>query len=196
MPEDSHDASNGWDAVADKFIAAREQSRIGVTVVREWARHLPRGAPILDLGCGSGIPVSEALIDAGFVVYGVDASPTLAAMFHRRFPQARVACEPAEGSRFFDTTFDGVVAIGLMFLLPADAQRALLLRIGTALKRGGRLLFSSPRQICTWSDLTTGRESRSLGADAYTGILSEGGLTLIGNYTDEGKSYYYDARKP
>jgi 2-polyprenyl-3-methyl-5-hydroxy-6-metoxy-1,4-benzoquinol methylase len=190
-----NDASNGWDAAADKFVAARERSRIGESVVREWARHLPPGAAVLDLGCGSGIPVSEALIDAGLTVYGVDASPTLVAMFRNRFPRTPVACEPAETSRFFDMTFDGVVAIGLMFLLPADMQRALILRIGTALNRGGRLLFSSPRQICTWSDLTTGHESRSLGAEAYAAVLAEAGLSLVGNSTDEGESYYYDALK-
>jgi 2-polyprenyl-3-methyl-5-hydroxy-6-metoxy-1,4-benzoquinol methylase len=194
VTSESHDASNGWDAVAHKFFAARD-SRIGVTVVREWARHLPRGAGVLDVGCGSGVPVSETLIDGGFAVYGVDASPTLVAMFRKRFSRTPVACEPAESSRFFDRTFDGVVAVGLIFLLPADAQRMLLLRISAALNPGGRFLFSSPRQACTWSDLTTGRESRSLGADAYASILSEAGLALVGNYTDEGESFYYHARK-
>jgi 2-polyprenyl-3-methyl-5-hydroxy-6-metoxy-1,4-benzoquinol methylase len=191
----SHDSSNGWDAVADKFVTAREQSRIGVTVVSEWARHLPRGASVLDVGCGSGVPVSEALIDGGFAVHGVDASPTLVAMFRKRFPRTPVACEPAESSRFFDRNFDGVVAVGLLFLLPAESQRMLLLKIGAALNPGGRLLFSSPHQVCTWSDLTTGRQSRSLGASAYAAILSEAGLALVGNYTDEGESFYYHARK-
>jgi 2-polyprenyl-3-methyl-5-hydroxy-6-metoxy-1,4-benzoquinol methylase len=188
-----YDASNGWEAAAEKFIAAR--SRIGEAVVREWARHLPPGAPVLDLGCGSGVPISEALIDAGFSVHGVDASPTLIAKFHSRFPRVPVACEPAESSRFFDRSFDGVIAVGLLFLLPADVQRTLLIRMGAALNPGGRLLFSSPRQICTWSDMTTGRESRSLGANAYAAILSEAGMALVGNYTDEGQSYYYDARR-
>src|SRR5262245_24404339 len=131
MPE--NDASNGWEAAAGKFMAAREQSRIGVAVVRTWARHLPSGASILDVGCGSGVPISQALMDDGFVVYGVDASPTLVAAFHGRFPQATVACEPAERSRFFDRRFDGVIAVGLLFLLPADVQHALILRMGAAL---------------------------------------------------------------
>ena len=39
----------------------------------------------------------------------------------------------------------------------------------------------------------TGRESRSLGASTYSTILADAGLTLVGNYTDEGQSYYYDA---
>jgi SAM-dependent methyltransferase len=193
-PSDS-DASNGWEAVADQFIGHRERSRIGLGVVRAWAEYLPNGSSVLDLGCGSGVPISEALIDKGFDVHGVDASPTLVAAFRNRFPEAHVACEPAETSRMFGRTFDGVLAVGLMFLLPEDAQRSLILRMGAALNAGGRLLFSSPSQVCTWADLLTGRESRSLGAEAYAAILSEAGLAVVGSYTDEGESYYYDAVK-
>ena len=114
------DPSNGY----PEFILRREQSSTGVAMVRTWARSLPRGGAILDLGCGAGVPISEALTNEGFVVYGIDASPTLASTFHRRFPRAHLACEAIEHSRFFDLTFDGVIAVGLMFLLPAEAQRA------------------------------------------------------------------------
>ena len=191
-----HDASNGWEEVAGEFIAARDQSCIGVEVARAWAQHLPSAAPILDLGCGNGVPISQSLINDGFRVYGIDASPTLVAEFRRRFPQMNVACEPAETSAFFGIRFDGVIAVGLMFLLPADVQRALIFRVAAALNPGGRFLFSSPSQLCTWADLMTGRESRSLGADAYVTILAEAGLILVGNYTDEGETYYYDAVLP
>ncbi|WP_348652947.1 class I SAM-dependent methyltransferase [Polyangium sp. y55x31] len=189
------DASNGWEAVAGKLIAHREQSHIGVAVVRTWAQHLPKGASILDLGCGSGVPISEALMNDGFRVYGIDASPTLVAAFRSRFPHASVACEPAETSHMFGRTYDGILAVGLMFLLPESTQRSLILRTSAALKPGGRLLFSSPSQACTWLDLMTGRESRSLGAAAYAAILSEAGLTLVGDDTDEGGSYYHHAVK-
>jgi 2-polyprenyl-3-methyl-5-hydroxy-6-metoxy-1,4-benzoquinol methylase len=187
------DDSNGWEAVAGKLMAHRERSRIGVNVVRAWAQTLPRGASILDLGCGSGVPISEALMNEGFVVDGIDASPTLVAAFRQRFPQASVACEAAESSHMFGRTYDGILAVGLVFLLSADAQRSLIHRMGAALKPGGRVLFSSPAQVCTWLDLMTGRESRSLGAEAYEAILSEAGLTRVGNPVDEGESYYYDA---
>lgn len=193
MPE--HDAPNGWEDVAGEFIAARELSAIGVDVVRAWARHLPSGAAILDLGCGAGVPIARSLIEDGFRVYGVDASPTLLAEFRRRFPQMSAACEPAEISAFFGRGFDGIVAIGLMFLLPANVQRSLIFRVASALNPGGRFLFTSPRQTCTWADLTTGRESLSLGDDAYITLLSEAGLGLVGHDTDEGENYYYHARK-
>ncbi len=166
------DPSNGWEAVAARLMAEREQSSIGVAMVRAWGRSLAAGASILDLGCGSGVPVSQALMNDGFIVYGVDASPSLIAAFRRRFPHAHAACEAVENSRLFGRTFDGIVAVGLMFLLSADAQRDLIRRVGLALDQGGRFLFTSPAQSCMWADLTTGRQSLSLGADAYKTVLS------------------------
>ena len=57
---------------------------------------------------------------------------------------------------------------------------------------GGRFLFTSPAQSCTWTDILTGRESLSLGADAYKAIIADAGLTLVGEHSDEGDNHYYD----
>ena len=94
------DPSNGYEAVASEFVERREQSSIGVATVRTWARSLPSGTSILDLGCGHGVPISMALMNDGFVIYGVDASPSLTAGFRRRLPHAHIACEAVEDSRF------------------------------------------------------------------------------------------------
>ena len=55
------DPSRGWDAIAQEFIAAR--SDIGAEVVRRWARRLPSGGAVVDVGCGSGAPVSVVLVE-------------------------------------------------------------------------------------------------------------------------------------
>jgi SAM-dependent methyltransferase len=187
------DASNGWDAVADEFIARRAESAIGLGTVRQWASELPAGSAILDLGCGSGAPNAVALVEDGFTLYGVDASPRLVAAFRARLPDAHVACEAVEISDFFGRQFDAVIAIGLLFLLDAEAQCELLLRVSQALKPGGRLLFTAPAQHATWKDLLTGRVSVSLGQDGYEAILAECGLLLIDGFVDEGGNHYYAA---
>ena len=190
----SEDQSNGWEAAAERFIAAR--SGIGVGTVRQWARSLPANGAILDIGCGSGVPLSAALIAEGFQVSGIDPSPTLVAAFRRGFPDAQVACEPAERSDFFGRRFDGAIAIGLMFLLSADDQRELIRRVGAALKPSGRFLFSAPRQACSWTDMTTARPSLSLGAEQYAQAVAQAGMALANDYVDEGENHYYEAVKP
>jgi SAM-dependent methyltransferase len=192
------DPSNGYESVATEFLAGRglaPPTAIGVRHVSEWARALPRGAAVIDLGCGPGIPITRALVDAGLEVYAVDASPSFVAAFRRNFPQVRVACESVEESAFFGRTFGGVVAWGLMFLLPADAQRRLVQRMADLLVPGGRLLFTSPAEPCVWKDAMTRLESRSLGAAEYRRLLSAAGLKETREYEDVGENHYFDAVK-
>ena len=189
------DPSHGYEENAREFMARRQSSRVGATAVLAWATHLPRGAAILDLGCGSGVPISEALISAGYTVYGVEASPTLCASFRERFPGTTAACESVEKSAFFGRTFEGVVAWGLMFLLADEAQLSLVRRISHALKPGGRFLFTAPTEACRWTDVLTGRISKSLGEVAYRQAIEASGLVLAPGYTDEGGNRYYDVIK-
>ena len=187
--------SNGYEAIAKDFIAYRKTSTIGLEAVRLWAHNLIPNAVILDLGCGNGIPITKALVKDGYSLYGIDASPTLIASYRENFPHLPVACEPVETSDFFNKKFDGVVAWGLMFLLSETDQIELIHSVSNILNPGGQFLFTSPEQVCTWRDNMTGRESQSLGAKRYKGILSSAELSFIGNREDEGDNYYYFAKK-
>jgi len=166
-------------------------------MVRAWARQLTPGASVLDLGCGSGLPITVVLLDAGLDVYALDASPSFVTAFKNRFPDTPVVCEAVEESSFFGRQFDAMLAWGLMFLLPVPVQRALIPRLSAALNSGGRLLFSSPPKAITWNDAMTGQESRSLGAPEYRRLLSAAGLDVLREYEDEGEgeNHYYDSIK-
>jgi len=189
------DRSEGWDAIAEQFMALR--SDMGAALVRSWARdHLPPSSSIVDVGCGSGVPIAQGLIEDGFTVFGIDASPILITAFRRLVPEAQTACEAAQDSAFFHRTFAGAVSIGLLFLLAADDQQKVLHGVANALVPGGRFLFSAPREVCEWRDRQTGRPSRSLGQQAYERHLEASGLRLIGCRLDEGENNYFEAIKP
>jgi SAM-dependent methyltransferase len=187
-------ASNGYQEIAAAFIAARNPT-VGARHVRYWAQALPRGGAVLDLGCGHGVPVSQILLAEGLDVYGIDASPALLAEYRTRLPAAHAACEAAEQSSFFGRTFDGIVAWGLIFLLPADTQLAVLGKAATALRPDGKLLFTAPWQPCAWTDVLTQRRSESLGDAAYRQALQNLGLSLDEQAEDEGGNHYYFASK-
>lgn len=188
-----HDPSRGWNAIAPDFMAARRD--VGVELVRDWAGRVPAGGAMLDLGCGSGWPVSTTLIETGLQVWGIDASPVLVEAFRRRLPGVPVACEPVETSPLFDRTFDGAVAIGLIFLLPEPDQRALITRVARVLNPGGHFLFTAPAEACAWTDSLTGQPSRSLGEDEYRRLLEAAGLTLTATEQDAGGNHYFEAVK-
>lgn len=102
-------------------------------------------------------------------------------------------CERVETSSFFGRRFDGVLAWGLVFLLPPDAQRRMIRRVRGALARGASFLFTAPAQACTWTDVLTGRESVSLGRAEYAAVLDGAGLQLVAEHEDEGGNHYYEA---
>ena len=187
------DPSNGYEAIAADFIEAR--SDIGSDIVRSWAARLETGARVLDLGCGHGDPNMPVLLEAGLRVPAIDASPHLLSVLRDRFTEIETTCEPEETSDFFGRRLDGVLAIGLIFLLPEGAQGELIRKVSKALRPGGRFLFSAPTERGEWEDLLTKRRSQSLGVPAYTSLLKEAGFDQIESLTDQGNSHHYSARK-
>ncbi len=184
------DPSHGYEQAADEFIKTRNLT-IGISCLDYW----PARATILDLGCGTGFPVTDTLIRKGLLVYGIDASPTLVRYFRHHFPGVPIACEAVEESTFFNRSFDGVIACGLLFLLPAEVQKDVLRKSARALKTGGKLLFTAPSAVATWTDRLTQQECVSLGAEPYKSLLAELGMNLIEEFEDEGNNHYYHAIK-
>jgi 2-polyprenyl-3-methyl-5-hydroxy-6-metoxy-1,4-benzoquinol methylase len=193
----AEDLTNGYEAIADRYIAARAGPRpIGIDAVLRWARTLPRGATILDVGCGPGVPVSQTLMKEGFTVYGVDASPRMVAAFRQRFPDTPCECSSVQRSNFFNRQFDAAIAWGLIFLLLEHLQPIAIANIARALKPGGRFVFTAPREIHSWTDNISRVTSYSLGEDAYRAAIEAAGLRWVASDVDVGNSHYYWTEKP
>src|SRR5215211_2274312 len=171
------DGSNGYEGIASLYVAGRGTrplagDAIGAATVRAWADAFPPGATVLDLGSGPGEPSTRILQEAGLATYAVDASSAMVAAF-------------------FDRTFDGVLAWGLLFLLKPVAQALVIEKVAGALKPGGRFLFTAPKEPLEWLDAMTGRQSQSLGAQTYERLLRDAGLTWVAEAQDEGENHYY-----
>jgi SAM-dependent methyltransferase len=192
----SEDDSNGYEGIADIYVAGRgtrplDGDAIGAATVRAWAQAFPPGATVLDLGSGPGEPSTRILREAGLATYAVDASPAMVAAFRERFPGVPIEQSTVEASTFFDRTFDGVLAWGLLFLLAPAAQALVIEKVAAALKSGGRFLFTAPSEPLEWLDAMTGRPSQSLGARSYDRLLRDAGLTCVAEAQDEGDNHYY-----
>ena len=186
------DGSSGYEAISVQFLKHRSRS-IGVREVREWARTLPRGSSVIDVGCGMGVPITAVLLEEKLNVFGIEASPSLADAFTRNLPGTPILCEAVQTSNLFDRPFDAVLAVGLMFLLEAEDQRRLIQRFAEILVPGGRLLFTAPAEAVVWQDSMTGLQSISLGAETYRTLLGAVGIRVKSEYEDEGQNYYFDA---
>jgi SAM-dependent methyltransferase len=194
------DGSNGYEGIASIYIAGRGTrpltgDAIGAATVRAWARAFAPGATVLDLGSGPGEPSTRILLEAGLAICAVDASAAMVAAFRERFPGVPIEHDTVEASRFFDRTFDGVLAWGLLFLLEPAAQGLVIGKVAGALNPRGRFLFTATREPLEWLDAMTGRRSESLGAHAYERLLRDAGLTWAAEAQDEGGNHYYFVEK-
>jgi len=78
----------------ERHANAWERNRGGELILeKHWmdrfAAQLPAGGSVLDIGCGTGQPIARHLLERGFAVTGIDASPTLIAKCCDRFTDAQ-----------------------------------------------------------------------------------------------------------
>ncbi|HEX8635819.1 MAG TPA: class I SAM-dependent methyltransferase [Pyrinomonadaceae bacterium] len=100
---------------------------------------LPARAPVLDLGCGCGLPVAQTLC-AKFDVTGVDISPVQIERARRLVPQARFIRADMAEVNFPPASFAAVLSFYAVIHLPLREQPALFERIRGWLRPGGYFL--------------------------------------------------------
>jgi len=66
-----------FDQLNIDYERAYRDNKFKVSCVRKAISMLPPGSRVLDVGCGTGIPVSEMLSEAGLQVVGCDISPRM-----------------------------------------------------------------------------------------------------------------------
>ncbi len=102
---------------------------------------LPKGAEVLDLGCGSGALATRRLSQR-FRVTGVELSSRMVEMARRNVPSATFIRADMVSVEFPPERFDGVCAFYSLIHLPPRELPALLRKIATWLKPGGLFVAS------------------------------------------------------
>jgi ubiquinone/menaquinone biosynthesis C-methylase UbiE len=100
---------------------------------------LPKGAELLELGCGSGIPTTKQLAEK-YSVTGVDISDRQVTLAQENVPSAKFLHADMTKLEFPDGSFDAVVAFYSMIHVPRQEQAELLCRISSWLRPGGFLV--------------------------------------------------------
>lgn len=145
-----------------------------------FARLLPQGGTILDLGCGMGEPIAGYLIGLRFRVTGVDSSPSLIAMCRERFPDHEWLVGDMRGLDL-SRRFDGLIMWHSSFHMRAEDQRALFPRLAAHAAPGGHLMFTSGDEeevrIGAWMGEPLYQASLSPGE--YEALLEKSGFALV-----------------
>ncbi|MQA82162.1 MAG: methyltransferase domain-containing protein [Streptosporangiales bacterium] len=104
--------------------------------------HLPPGATVLDVGCGTGVPTARRLLDAGHVVTGVDISPGMLALARENVPEADLRQLDILDLDESLGTFDAAVAFFSLLMLPRGEIPTALRRVHDLLAPGGLLVLA------------------------------------------------------
>jgi SAM-dependent methyltransferase len=107
---------------------------------------LPAGASVLELGCGSGWPVSRHLVENGLSVTGIDSSPQMIELCRERLPgQEWIVGDMRKVA--LERRFQGILAWDSFFHLEFDDQRGMFPIFANHACPGAHLMFNSGPQL-------------------------------------------------
>jgi ubiquinone/menaquinone biosynthesis C-methylase UbiE len=175
--------AEGYDRIAEKHlewaqsVRAEERERYTSMLLER----LPKGAQVLDLGCGAGIPTTRALA-ARFEVTGADISARQIALARQNVPQATFIQADMTQLDFDPECFDAVAAFYALIHVPREEQSRLLRNIATWLRPGGLLVVTmGTHSMKADLDELLGAPMYWSGFDSETNrqLVEEAGLHII-----------------
>ena len=158
----------GYDAVSLRYDQVYGAETTYQRLLGDLRRRTPAGGTVLDLGCGSGVPVARTLTDAGHQVTGIDISGVQICRARELVPQAEFIHVDATAATFDLASFDAVVSFYALIHVPLAEQPSLLRKIAEWLRPGG------------WFVATTGHR-------AWTGVEEDwlgGGAPMWWSHAD------------
>lgn len=134
----------GYDEVAATYERTFSGSKRRAEWLQEGLALLEPFKPgdVLDLGCGSGIPVSEAVVAAGHRLTGIDGSARQISLAAANVPTGRFEVADMSEAGFAPRSFDAVFAFYSITHVPREKHAPLFARVHEWLKPGGFFLAS------------------------------------------------------
>jgi SAM-dependent methyltransferase len=142
----------GYDALSLRYDQAYGAETKYQSWIRELSGRIPGGGTVLDLGCGSGVPVARALSAAGHYVTGVDISDVQIRRARELVPQAEFIRADATAVDFAPASFNAVVSFYALIHIPLDEQLPLLRKVAGWLRPGGWFLGTTGYRAWTGVD--------------------------------------------
>jgi 2-polyprenyl-3-methyl-5-hydroxy-6-metoxy-1,4-benzoquinol methylase len=131
----------GYDHMAERYLSTKDpEDPLALDALQDLASLVPRGAAVLDLGCGAGVPVARWLADSGFTVTGVDVSARQLELARTNVHEATFLKADMAELTFAPETFAAVVAFHSIIHVPRTEHPALLRSIHRWLKPKGVFL--------------------------------------------------------
>jgi SAM-dependent methyltransferase len=131
----------GYDDAAERYAAERDRF-MNEGQLRQFMEYLRPSSTILDVGCGSGVPIASFLTSQGHQVIGIDLSPRQIELARASVPGARFEVRNMLDFGPSEFTVDGIVSFYAIFHTPRERHAALLRTLGTFVGQGSPMLIT------------------------------------------------------
>jgi SAM-dependent methyltransferase len=173
----------GYDALSVRYDEAYGGESKYQAWIERLTERLDDGSRVLDVGCGSGLPLARDLAGAGHAVTGVDISEVQIRRARELVPQAEFVRADAASLDLPPESFDAVVSFYALIHLPQDEQQQLLRKIAGWLRPGGWFVCTTGQQAWTgvdgdWLDSGVSMWWSNADADTSRTWITESGLTV------------------
>lgn len=189
MEDEKKNVFKAYNMIAEWFLENRPKDLTEKVWLDDLIKIVGRHASVLDLGCGTGIPILGYLLNQGLQVLGVDASHRMLEIARRNFPSVRfIQADMRELS--LNKKFDSIIAWNSFFHLPVEDQPSMFRVFKDHLKNGGILLFTSGKELGEAWGVNGGINlfHGSLDKDQYQTLLKDQSFRVIKYKEDDPQS--------
>jgi len=176
---------DSYNKICEQWNEYRNKSIINTCIV-EFEKKLGSQAKILDVGCGTGYPIADYLVNRGHIVTGIDVSEKMIEKaVERALPNAKFLVKDLLE---FSTaeTFDAVIAFDSVWHIEKSRQRDIYKIITDLLNVGGYFLFTHGKSNGNIRGQMFGEEFyySALNVNEVHQLLGENGFEIIQSIED------------
>jgi ubiquinone/menaquinone biosynthesis C-methylase UbiE len=173
-----------FDKINIDYERAYENNSIKKACIAEAIALLTPGSRVLDVGCGTGVPVSSLLSAAGFDVTGFDISPKMVALAQSRVKGTFSVSDMLTYTIEENTTFMGIFIIYSQLQLNYQDFYGAAYKYAQALQPGGYFVIgqspsnthvAEPEAMDETHTYAEGYNLPFMGEDCFTLLFSEEG---------------------
>jgi trans-aconitate methyltransferase len=186
MSEEAERLIDIYDRNAELF----DKDRLRILFEKSWLDRflalLPASSSVLDIGCGTAEPIARYIIEAGYVLTGIDSSPAMIRICKSRFPNHDWTV--ADMRRLsIGHRFNGLIAWDSFFHLTQDAQRKMFPIFRAHAAPNAALMFTSGPSHSESTGTYRGQPlyHSSLDEAEYVSLLRHNGLDVIAHVAND-----------
>ena len=131
-----------YDKIASKYHAQRDKY-LSNRLLAKFSRLVPKGASVVDLGCGAGVPVVKFLVDKGYGVTGIDFSEGMLKLARKNVPKAKFVKMDMTKMKFKPGSFDAAVSFYAIIHVPRQKHAKIYKNLRRILKPDGVVLVNA-----------------------------------------------------